>query len=191
MAGTPAPFDYRAEYDSVVDALFATGSIDDPARLYWDLRPSANFPTLEFRVSDVGLSVDDAVLVAGSCGRPGGHCDEAEAGAAPRVRPELLRAATWRAARHGIGATSSMWRRGGRARPGADRPPPRPVRPALEDLGTGTRCPSWWTGCWPAAPAPTASAPSSPAPADPRTCSTSRGRDRTRRRRRGVARTVA
>ncbi len=65
MAGTPAPFADRAEYDALVDALFRTGSIDDHARIYWDVRPSAKFPTVEFRVADVGLNVDDAVLVAG------------------------------------------------------------------------------------------------------------------------------
>ena len=102
MAGTPAPFADRAEYEDLVDTLFRTGSIDDHARIYWDVRPSAKFPTVEFRVADVGLTVDDTVMVAGLV-----RALAATAAAAPArpVRPELLRAATWRAARYGITGT--------------------------------------------------------------------------------------
>jgi glutamate---cysteine ligase / carboxylate-amine ligase len=105
-AGTVEPFASRAEYEEVVDQLLATGSIDAPARIYWDVRPSARYDTLELRVADVCTSVDDAVLVAGLAGalvRQGAAL--AEAGEpAPDVRPELLRAARWRAARFGTSA---------------------------------------------------------------------------------------
>jgi carboxylate-amine ligase len=100
MAGTPAPFADRAEYDTLVDTLFSTGSIDDHARIYWDVRPSAKFPTVEFRVADVGLTVDDTVMVAGLVRALAATAMHAEARPA---RPELLRAATWRAARYGVG----------------------------------------------------------------------------------------
>ena len=100
MAGIPAPFADRAEYEAVVEALFRTGSIDDHARIYWDVRPSAKFPTVEFRVADVGLTVDDSVMVAGLVRALA--VTAASDDGAPNVRPELLRAATWRAARYGI-----------------------------------------------------------------------------------------
>ena len=99
-AGTPAPFADRAEYDALVDALFRTGSIDDHARIYWDIRPSAKFPTVEFRVADVGLTVDDTVLVAGLVRALVVTATRTEA---RPIRPELMRAATWRAARYGVG----------------------------------------------------------------------------------------
>src|SRR5205807_5898403 len=107
-AGTPAPFADRADYEAVVEALFRTGSIDDQARIYWDVRPSAKFPTVEFRVADVGMTVDDTVMMAGLV-RALAVAAVREAGAAAgpavrRVRPELVRAATWRAARYGISA---------------------------------------------------------------------------------------
>lgn len=104
MAGTPEAFPSRAEFDAVIDMLLATESIDDPARLYWDVRPSARFPTLEFRVTDVCLTVDDAVMVAGLVrGLVGAVLGAAGNGDAPAVvRPELLKAATWRAARFGL-----------------------------------------------------------------------------------------
>jgi carboxylate-amine ligase len=100
MAGTPAPFADRAEYEAVVEALFRSGSIDDHARIYWDVRPSAKFPTVEFRVADVGMTVDDTVMMAGLV--RGLAVTVAREGPGPAVRPELLRAATWRAARYGI-----------------------------------------------------------------------------------------
>jgi carboxylate-amine ligase len=105
-AGTPDPFADRAAYDRLVDDLLATGSIDEPARLYFDVRPSARYPTLEFRVTDVCLDVEEAVMVAAliralcrACAR-----DAAEGRPEPDLRAELVRVATWRAARHGLDA---------------------------------------------------------------------------------------
>ena len=137
-AGTPSPFADRAEYEAVVEALFRTGSIDDHARIYWDVRPSAKFPTVEFRVADVGMTVDDTVMMAGlvrglavATAREHGA-----AGVAARVRPELVRAATWRAARYGISA-DLIDVVAGRAVPAREligRLLER-LRPALVDLG--------------------------------------------------------
>lgn len=51
MSGVPEPFASQAEFDDLVRTLKDTGSIDDPARLYWDIRPSARFGTLEVRAT--------------------------------------------------------------------------------------------------------------------------------------------
>jgi carboxylate-amine ligase len=136
MAGTPAPFADRAAYDALVDTLCRTGSIDDHARIYWDVRPSAKFPTVEFRVADVGLTVDDTVMVAGLV-RGLVVTAVAGAGAEPRpVRPELIRAATWRAARYGLGGELVDVEAGEAVPAGEmiDRFLDR-LRPALADLG--------------------------------------------------------
>jgi carboxylate-amine ligase len=103
-AGPPELFASRAEYDEVVRQLLETGSIDDPARIYWDARPSARYETIEVRVADVCTSIDDAVLVAGLAGALLRHgADAAMAGAAPLpARSEIMRAARWRAARYGL-----------------------------------------------------------------------------------------
>jgi len=61
-AGMPQPFDSRAEYDRLVETLVATGSIREPTKLYWDVRPSSHFETLEFRVADSVMRVDEAVM---------------------------------------------------------------------------------------------------------------------------------
>jgi carboxylate-amine ligase len=106
MAGMPQVFASRAEYDALVEALVATGSLREPTKLYWDVRPSTRFETLEFRVADVCLGVDEAVMVAGLARALAFTCHQAALRGEPdpAPRPELLRAAKWRAARHGLGA---------------------------------------------------------------------------------------
>jgi carboxylate-amine ligase len=104
MAGTPDAFASWEDYEDLVRTLEDTGSIDDPARIYWDIRPSAKFHTLEFRVTDVCMTVDETVMVAGliralarAC-----HLDALRGTPPPSVRPELMQAATWRASRYGV-----------------------------------------------------------------------------------------
>ncbi|HVF33532.1 MAG TPA: glutamate--cysteine ligase [Acidimicrobiales bacterium] len=103
-AGLPGPLGSRQVFDELVTSMVATGAIDDATHLYWDARPSVRYPTLEFRCGDVSPSIDDAVLYAAlarSLTRT--LVAEVVAGAAPPdVRPEVLRVARWRAARHGL-----------------------------------------------------------------------------------------
>ena len=106
-AGTPGTFASRGDYDDLVAALLAVDAIDDRARIYWDVRPSARFPTLEFRVADAHLTVDETVMTAGlvralvrACHR---QVVDGEPAADPR--PELRRTATWRASRFGLEGT--------------------------------------------------------------------------------------
>ena len=104
-AGIPPLLADRAEFDAVVAELAATGVIEDASKLYWDIRPSMHFETIEFRIADVAQSVDEAVLTAGLCRALALACQaEAEAEAdhpLPPDRPELLRAAQALAARPG------------------------------------------------------------------------------------------
>jgi len=104
MTGTPHPFASRAEYDDLVAALVATGVIGDGSNIYWDARPSSHVATLEFRVADVCLGVDEAVMVAGLTRALARACHARWTRGEPvaPVRPELLRAAMWRAARFGM-----------------------------------------------------------------------------------------
>lgn len=105
-AGTPHVFGSRAEYDELVESLVATGSITDGTKIYWDARPSARFETLEFRVADVCMTVDEAVMVAGLVRALARTCyaDAKRGTPVEHARPELLRAAKWRAARYGLDA---------------------------------------------------------------------------------------
>lgn len=62
--GLPPRLDGWREYEALVAALIAAEAIEDATKLWWDVRPSARFPTLEARIFDCCARVDDAVCVA-------------------------------------------------------------------------------------------------------------------------------
>lgn len=62
--GLPGRFESWEEYRSTVDVLVRNGIIEDASKIWWDLRPSPKFPTLEMRITDVCTRVEDAVCVA-------------------------------------------------------------------------------------------------------------------------------
>lgn len=103
-AGMPPVLAGRAEYDALISDLVGTGSIRDATKLYWDVRPSTRYPTLEFRITDACTKVDEALLVAGLCRALARACCEAAWRDEPPVLPSatLLRAAKWQAARFGL-----------------------------------------------------------------------------------------
>lgn len=104
-AGAPERLGSAAAYREVVAGLVASGVVADASQVYWDVRPSAHLPTVEFRIADVCTSPDDAVLHAGLVRALVAvlAARAADGEPAPDPRPELLRAARWRAARDGLG----------------------------------------------------------------------------------------
>ena len=62
--GIPERFASYAEYERHVRILVDAGLIEDSTRIWWDLRPSARYPTLETRVMDVCTRLDDSVALA-------------------------------------------------------------------------------------------------------------------------------
>lgn len=62
--GIPEEFDSWGEYERFVDILVDAGLIEDATKLWWDIRPSGRYPTIEMRVSDVCTRLDDAMTVA-------------------------------------------------------------------------------------------------------------------------------
>jgi carboxylate-amine ligase len=101
----PTPYVHSAaDYDRCVARLIASGAMLDERMLYWYARLSSHYPTVEVRIGDVCLTVDDTVLLAGLvralvatvraevlAGRP-----------APQIDHQVLVAAHWRAARDGL-----------------------------------------------------------------------------------------
>ncbi len=63
-SGLPPSFDSWADFQGFVDTLVRTGCIDEPSKIWWDVRPHSKFPTLEFRVSDICTRVDEAICIA-------------------------------------------------------------------------------------------------------------------------------
>lgn len=62
--GIPQEFDSWGEYERTVDILVEAGLIEDASKLWWDIRPSSRYPTLEMRVADVCTRLEDALTVA-------------------------------------------------------------------------------------------------------------------------------
>jgi len=62
--GLPQRFESFGEFRRTVDVLVKNGVIEDATKIWWDLRPSVRFPTLEMRITDVCTRIDDALSIA-------------------------------------------------------------------------------------------------------------------------------
>lgn len=62
--GLPEYFDSYAEYQRHIEVLVKAGVVEDATKVWWDIRPSDRYPTLEMRISDVCTRLDDAISVA-------------------------------------------------------------------------------------------------------------------------------
>jgi carboxylate-amine ligase len=128
--GLPSRFESWDEYRHTVDLLVRNKIIDDASKIWWDLRPSARFPTLEMRITDVCTRIEDAVCVA------------ALYASIVRMLYRIRRSnQTWRS--YPLFLLSENRRRAQRY--GVDS--------TLFDFGKGELVPfaSWWRGWWPGA----------------------------------------
>jgi len=104
ISGPPQPFTSLQEHADLAQALIAIGAIEDTTKIYWDLRLSERFSTIETRVADACMTIDDAVMLAGLTRAIIRTCYEQvlqQVDFTP-VRQEVLRVAQWRAARYGL-----------------------------------------------------------------------------------------
>lgn len=62
--GVAPEFVSWGEYERYLDILIDAGLIEDASKIWWDIRPSNKYPTLEMRVSDVCTRLDDAMTIA-------------------------------------------------------------------------------------------------------------------------------
>ncbi len=60
----PPVFNSYADYMKHVDVLTHCGVIEDATKIWWDLRPSWRYPTLELRICDMCTNIDDTIAVA-------------------------------------------------------------------------------------------------------------------------------
>src|SRR5258708_10320557 len=59
----PDYFSSYSEYENFVKLLIQTNCIDNAKKIWWDIRPHPNFPTLEFRVMDIPMRVDETMAL--------------------------------------------------------------------------------------------------------------------------------
>jgi carboxylate-amine ligase len=62
--GIPPEFSSYDEFENFVELLVRTKCIDDGKKIWWDLRPHAFYPTIEFRVCDAATRVEETLCIA-------------------------------------------------------------------------------------------------------------------------------
>lgn len=62
--GIPDFFGSWGEFEDFVKTLVMTGCIDNGKRIWWDVRPHPFFPTLEYRICDIPMRVDETICFA-------------------------------------------------------------------------------------------------------------------------------
>lgn len=62
--GLPAVFRNDGEYQLYVETLVRSGAIPDASQIWWAIRPSVRFPTLELRIADSCTTPEDALCIA-------------------------------------------------------------------------------------------------------------------------------
>ncbi|MFB6559676.1 glutamate--cysteine ligase [Streptomyces sp. NPDC056400] len=103
-AGLPPHFTSTAHFRRSVQSLLGSGAALDTKMVYWDLRPSGHWPTLEIRAPDMSPDIDSAVLQAELARALVSTAlrEIAERRPEPAVRDDVLRLARWRAAHDGL-----------------------------------------------------------------------------------------
>ncbi len=61
--GLPEYFDSVQSYDNFLETLVKTNCIDNPKKIWWDLRMHPFFSTIEFRICDMCLTVDETICI--------------------------------------------------------------------------------------------------------------------------------
>lgn len=104
VSGYPPPFASGDHYGQVLGQLVSSGILLDSAMVSWSARLSERYPTVELRIADAQLTVDDAVSFAVLVRALVDHCvTECERGVErPNVHPNLVNGAIWAAARDGL-----------------------------------------------------------------------------------------
>jgi len=62
--GLPPRLESYASYQRSVQAIVNTGAIEDGTKIWWDMRPSDRFPTLENRICDLSPRLEHALTIA-------------------------------------------------------------------------------------------------------------------------------
>jgi carboxylate-amine ligase len=105
--GLPELLRTKEEYEAYIAALVRSGVMDDSSYVWWAIRPSAKYPTLELRAPDCCTRVDDALAIAALYRSLARHLylnreHHAELGAVARA---IAVENKWRAQRYGVQGT--------------------------------------------------------------------------------------
>ena len=101
----PDTFSSWADYDNFVSLLVRTNCIDNAKKIWWDVRPHPFFSTLEVRICDIPMRVDETLAIAALIQATVAKLYRLHARnqAYREYSRSLLMENKWRAARYGIG----------------------------------------------------------------------------------------
>ncbi len=114
--GLPGPLWSKAEFDQLVADYQRMKLIGDGSELWWDIRPSVRFPTIELRICDLCPRIDDAMCIAAlyaSLIRRLSRLDR-EGALPPEPPTEIIAENRWLAQRYGVLGFLGDTRHGGR-----------------------------------------------------------------------------
>lgn len=99
----------EAEYARFTDLLVRTGAAMDHGTIYWSIRPHPDYPTIEFRVTDVCPRLDDAVAIAAlaraiTAATAEGALTHPTTGLVDTADVSVIAANEWTVARYGLEA---------------------------------------------------------------------------------------
>ena len=102
ISGPPPVWSSYADYQVHLDELVDLGAAMDPGSIYWDVRLSHRYPTVEARVADTPLTAAEAVLVA--CLVRAVAASALAGRSVPPIESHVLRSSVFAAARGGLNA---------------------------------------------------------------------------------------
>jgi carboxylate-amine ligase len=107
----PDYFTSYGEYESFVKLLIKTGCIDNAKKIWWDIRPHPFFNTIEFRICDIPMRVDETISLAALIQATVAKLYKLYAAnqGFRLYRRALIMENKWRAARYGINGKMIDW----------------------------------------------------------------------------------
>lgn len=105
--GLPELFRTEQDYSDFICALTSAKIIPDASYIWWAIRPSLRYPTLELRVADSCTNLDDGLAIAAlfRCLVRALDRDRARNAGFDRVGRAITAENKWRAQRYGVAAT--------------------------------------------------------------------------------------
>ena len=102
--GLPGPLGSRAEFDRLVNEYRRMNFIEDSSELWWDIRPSSAYPTVELRICDICQTLDEAMCVVALYAALVRHLlrQDMEGRLPPEPPTELIAENCWLAQRYGV-----------------------------------------------------------------------------------------
>ena len=102
--GLPGPLGSKAEFDRLVNDYRRMNFIEDSSELWWDIRPSSAYPTVELRICDICQTLDEAMCVVALYAALVRNLlrQDVEGRLPPEPPTELIAENCWLAQRYGV-----------------------------------------------------------------------------------------